>query len=207
MAHLVLDSSASMGFGGKTTKLDYASRFAAALAFLVVRGKDTVSLQCFDREIRTFIPPGSTPAHLQQLLRALDENEPRGETALAAALERSYPLLNRKGALVVCSDFFDDPGAIFTALNPYLHRGFEVHLYHILAPAELQLTDRGLATFVDMENRRRVIAHTRNIATAYTEAMEAHIRNLRDLARRRGVNYTLARTDRHHFQLFDQLVH
>ena len=45
--HLLVDSSASMGFRdmGPMSKLEYASFFAACFAWLVVRGHDMVSLQ------------------------------------------------------------------------------------------------------------------------------------------------------------------
>src|SRR5262245_64342187 len=43
--HILVDSSSSMGFagGGTTTKLEFASYFAAALSWMVVRGSDRVS--------------------------------------------------------------------------------------------------------------------------------------------------------------------
>lgn len=204
--HVLLDSSASMGFGQPLTKLAYASFFAAALCYLVVRGKDRVSLQLFDREIRQFFPPGSTGRHLQNVLHALERNAAGAETSVARALHRSFPLLKRKGTLVVLSDFFDDAGAIFTALNPYLHRGFKVHLFHVLDPLELELPDRGLVRFEDLETAARVTAHTAEIAGLYREAMAAHVRNLRSLARRRRVDYVLASTATHYFNLFDRLV-
>jgi uncharacterized protein (DUF58 family) len=203
---LFLDSSASMGFGGAVTKLEYASFFTAALAYLVVRGKDRVSLHVFDREIREFHPPGSTTKHLNNLLAALERNRPGNQTSLATALHRAYPLLRRKGTLIVVSDFFDDPAAIFQALNPYLHRGFKVHLFHILDPAELELADKGLVSFQDLETGERLVAHTDNLRDLYRDAINAHILNLRSLARRRGVNYVPARTDHHFFNLFDHLV-
>ena len=206
VCHILLDGSASMGFGAPATKLDYASFFAAALAYLVTKSNDAVSLQIFDREIRRFFPPGSTAAHLHNLLHALEANTPGRETSLAAVLQRAFALLTRKGTLVVVSDFFDDPGAIFAALSPYLHRGFEVHLFHLLDPAELDLSEKGLITFADLETRGRTVAHTRSIRDAYGQAKQAHIRNLRDLARRRQVRYTLARTDTTHMALFDQLA-
>ena len=206
VCHLFLDGSASMGFGARQSKLDYASYFAAALAWLVTRGNDAVSLQIFDEQVRCFLPPGATTPHLHNLLRALESNPAGRPTSLAGALQRSLPLLARRGALVVLSDFFDDAAAIFDALSPYLHRGFEVHLFHMLDPAELELPERGLITFADLETRGRVVAHTRSIRAAYRAAMQEHIRNLRELAQRRKVRYTLARTDVTHMQLFDQLA-
>ena len=206
VCHVFLDSSASMGFGQRLSKLDYASFFAAALCYLVVRSNDSVSLQLFDRGVRRYFPPGQTTAHLHSLLHALEVNTPGSTTSLAEALRRSFPLLRRRGTVVVISDFFDDAAAIFSALNPYLHRGFEIHLFHVLTPEELDLPDQGLAAFVDMETQERVITHTRSLRPEYRQAIQEHIRNLRDLARRRRVRYTLARTDTHYFALFDQLV-
>lgn len=201
--YLFLDSSASMGYRGK---LDYASFFAAALCYLVARRGDLVSLHLFDATVRKHFPPGSTHAHLDNLLNALERNHPGGQTNLSEALRRSLPLLKRRGSMVVVSDFFDDPAAIFDALGPYLHRGFKVHLFHILSPEELELPGEGLAEYVDLESSRRVVVHAESVRKPYQAALQAHIDGLRRLAARRGVDYSLARTDTHYFQLFDHLV-
>lgn len=204
--HLLLDCSASMGFGERVNKLEYASFFAAALAHLVIRQGDAVSLGLYDESLRAFLPPASTTSHLHRILHALEERRPGSQTATSAALRRAFPLLRHRGTLVVLSDFFDDAAAVFEALNPFIHRRFDIHLFHVLAPEELDLPDRGLLAFVDLENRRRVIAHTRALRDAYRETMDAHIASLRELAQRRQVRYTLARTDQHWFRLLDGLV-
>lgn len=203
--HIFLDSSASMGFQHQDqSKLDYASFFAAALAYLVVHHGDRVSLQVFDDQIRHFSPPGSTQRHLQTLMHVLEENKPGNQTSVANALHRSYPLLKRRGTLVVISDFFDDAAAIFKALNPYLHRGFRIHLFHVLTPEEISLQTTGLRTFVDMETGERVVAHTDQIKSQYKTAMQEHIQHLRAYAARRRVDYALVPLDTHYFNLFDR---
>ncbi|MEI7900846.1 MAG: DUF58 domain-containing protein [bacterium] len=204
--HLFLDSSASMGFGKDPSKLEYASFFTACLAYLVIRGGDRVSLQIFDKKIRTFLPPGSTGTHLNGLLNVLERNRPGELTSLAESLRSSFPLLKRRGILVVVSDFFDNPAAIFTALGPYLHRGFKVFLFHVLTPAELELEDKGLVSFRDLETGQRVTAHTDDVRAGYRDAIGRHIDTLRDLAKRRSVDYTVARTDTHFHRLFERLT-
>ncbi len=204
--HVFLDSSASMGFGKAVSKLDYASFFAAAVCYLVTHNRDRVSLLTFDNHLRSFEPPASTHRHLTRLMHVLESNRPGSPTSVAAALHSAFPLLKRKGTLIVISDFLDDPAAIFAALSPYLHRGFKVHLFHVLAPEELDLEDRGLVTFVDMESGGRVVAHTERLRGAYRAAMDAQIAGLRELANRRQVRYTPARTDVHFFELFERLT-
>jgi len=204
--HIFLDSSASMGFGANLTKLEYASFFAAALCYLVTRNTDRVSLQLFDDQIRQFVPPGSTRRHLQNLMHLLEANQPGRPTSLAAALRRAFPLLRQRGSLILISDFFDDAAEIFAALSRYLHRGFKVYLFHVLAPEEIDLPNRGLLTFQDLETGRRLVAHTSVLRQEYQRAIAGHMRAIRELAVRRQVQYFLARTDTHYFTLFDQLV-
>lgn len=203
---ILLDSSASMGFGKGLTKLDYASFFAATLCYLVTRNTDRVALHIFDDTVREFHPPGSTTLHLHNLMHALERNQPGGKTSLATALRKAFPLLKHRGTVVVISDFFDDHAAIFSALSLYLHRGFRIHLFHVLTPEEMELERLGLVSFEDMETGGRVVAHADALRTAYSAAMQNHIRALRELSTRRQVRYSLARTDTHYFTLFHELV-
>jgi len=204
--HLFLDSSGSMGFGEPLSKLGYASFFSAALAYLVIRKADRVSLTIFDESVREHFPPGSTQRHMHGLMNALEKNAPGRETRLAEALRRTLPLLTRRGTLIVVSDFLDDAAAIFEALGPYLHRGFRVHLFHIIDPIEEDLSRRGNLTFVDIETGHRVVANADQIRAGYRDLIAGHISRLRNLAVRRGVDYALARTDRDYFTLFDHLA-
>lgn len=206
--HIFLDSSASMGFQdkGAISKLEYASFFAACLSWLVISKNDRVSLQIFDDKIREFLEPGSTRRHLHKVLTALEHNEPGNPTSLPEALTRAHPLIKRKGTLIVISDFFQKPESIFKALNPYLHRGFRIHLFHVLDPAELDLSNRGLVRFVDMESSHQLTAHTDSIQEAWRQELKSHCQTLRRLSAGRQVDYCLALTTENWFKLFDRLA-
>lgn len=206
--HLLLDSSSSMAFGGgsATTKLEFASYFAAALAWLVVRGSDQVSLQIFDDRVREYLPPGSTRQHLHQILGALERNTPRGPTSLATALARAAIQIRRRGTVIVLSDFYDDPAAIFTALNPFIHRGFRIHLFHLLSPEEMDLGEGVLARYEDMETSDMLTLHPRAIAESYREALQTHITRLRTLSAQRRIDYHVALTDGTFWPLFDRIT-
>lgn len=205
--YVLLDSSGSMGFGHSPTKLEYASFFAASLCYLVMRGKDRVSLCTFDESVRFFTPLGSTAGHLNRILNELGTNQPGKSTSLSATLKKIFPLFRQRGSLVIISDFFDDAAAIFESLSPYLHRGFRIYLFQVLDPGEMDLEDHGLVSYVDLESRRRVVTHTRDLRQDYAEAMQTHVRNLRTLSRQRQIHHEIARTDTHFFKLFDVLAH
>lgn len=206
--HVFLDASASMGFHGddqRLTKLEYASFFAACIAWLVISKNDRVSLTIFDQGIRKHLPAGSTRRHLNELLTALEHNQPGSGTSIVETLRRAHPLLRRRGTLVLLSDFFCDPVELFRSLNPYLHRGFRVHLFHLLDPAELDLGSGGLARFVDMENGERLVVHPQTLRQAWKDELQRHTRSLRSLAASRQADYALTPTTDSYFTLFDRL--
>ena len=66
-AYFVLDSSGSMNFAseGNPTKVDYARRIIASLAYVLVNQGDASGLSCCNDKIHTEIPPSRTPAHLR----------------------------------------------------------------------------------------------------------------------------------------------
>lgn len=206
--HLLVDSSSSMGFegGASGSKLEFASYFAAALSWLVVRGSDRVSLQLFDDQVREYVPPGSTRKHLHQILSLLEQNQPRGNTSLATALGRAALQLKRRGMVIVLSDFYDEPAAIFQALNTFIARGFQIHLFHLMSPEEMDLNQGVLARYEDMESGDHLIFHPKALTQAYQETLQTHIERLRTLASQRRVDYTIARTDGTFWPLFDRIT-
>jgi uncharacterized protein (DUF58 family) len=205
--HLLLDSSASMGFSGGagTSKLEFGSYFVAALAWLVVRGSDHVSLQLFDQRIREFLPPGSTRRHLHRLLALLETNQASGETSLPQVLQRASLHLHRRGTVIVISDFYDDPAAVFHALNPFVHRGFRIHLFHLLSPEEMDIEGSVLSRFEDVETHARLTLHPRAVAESYRTTLRTHVTRLRALAAQRRIDYFVARTDGTFWPLLDRI--
>lgn len=206
--HLFVDSSASMGFRevGQISKLEYASFFAACLSWLVVRGNDLVSLHLFDETIRRFLPPGSTRKHLDQVLTLLEKNHPGGRTSLSESLTRGQNLLKRPATLVIVSDFLENPGDIFQALNPYLHRGFKITLVQILDPGEVSLSDQGSVRYRDMETGEKLILNTAQIREDYREKFLKHRQSLRAMSVSRGVKFLSVTTDASYYTLFDELA-
>ena len=74
--HLLLDTSASMGYGsGAMTKLTYAATLAAAIAWLVSGQRDAVGLTTFDEHVGLRLPARVRAGHLHQILLALETGE------------------------------------------------------------------------------------------------------------------------------------
>src|SRR6267154_1257967 len=100
-AYLVVDTSGSMGYAGKTaSKFEYARQLAASLAYLMISQRDAVGLVTFDTEFRAMIPPRSAPGHFSILCRALEQAGVGGEIPLSGLLDALAGRLKRRGLVI-----------------------------------------------------------------------------------------------------------
>lgn len=194
--YLLVDASASMGYGrGDMTKLRYASRLAASLAYVTVHQQDSVGLTVFDRRTRTQLPARSGPAHLRELANTLAAQVPSDETDVADTLHYLAGTVHRRGLVVVLSDLLVDAARIHRALAHFRHRKHDVIVYHILDPAELELPFHSVSQFEDLETGERVVTSPREVRAAYARAVERFLEDSRKLCASLDVDYVLTRTD------------
>ena len=194
-AHILLDTSASMTFRSRgLSKLEYACFLAASLAYLMVRQQDSVGLVVFAKGIQERLPPHSTTAHLNELLRALEQVKPGGETDTAAPFHHLAEMIKRRGLIVILSDLLDDEREVLRALRHFRHRRHEVIIFHILDPAERHFPYSRLSDFVDLETGDRLQVDPRFVRRDYLEQMEAFVANYRRGTTESAIDYILAET-------------
>jgi uncharacterized protein (DUF58 family) len=196
-AHLVVDASGSMAYrGGHASKLQYAQHVAASLAYLMLHQRDAVGLATHDTRLRRLLGPRSTSKHLLTLLRALEETEPGGETALAPLWHQLAVRLKRRGLVVLLSDCFEPVAPLLRALQHFRHRRHEVLLFHILAPEEIDFPFKKWTMFRSLEApSHRLLVDPQRLRRQYQESFQRFCQELRDAAGRAGVDYHLMRTD------------
>src|ERR1700709_2044657 len=76
---LVLDTSASMKFANK---LEYGRHLCGCLPYLLASQQELAGFVAVDDSIRVELAPGSSPAHLDRLFKALEEVVPGTATDL-----------------------------------------------------------------------------------------------------------------------------
>jgi len=133
--HLLLDTSNSMDFGARN-KLRFASRLAAALAYVALGRQDRVGLATFSDRLHQVLPPQRGRLQLPRILSLLDATRPAGASDFDHAF-RAYPArASCRGLLIVLSDCFCTQG-YQTALRGLAFAGFEVIVIRVLAEEEL----------------------------------------------------------------------
>ncbi|HOZ49119.1 MAG TPA: DUF58 domain-containing protein [Candidatus Hydrogenedentes bacterium] len=175
-AYILLDASASMGYGsGEITKLQYGCYLAASLAYLMIRQQDSVGLVVFDQDIRTFLPPRSTPSHFKRLLGHMEQIEPGRETDVSTTFHNLANHLKRRGLIIIISDLFDDPRLVLRAVRHFRHRQHEVILFHLFDHDELTLPFAQMTEFKDMETGARIQIEPPAIRSEYLRLVEEFI--------------------------------
>jgi uncharacterized protein (DUF58 family) len=193
--HLLVDSSASMGYGsGEVTKLQYAQYLASSLAFLGVRQHDSVGLVAFDEEVIEHVPPGSRAGHLRTILGVIERLGPGRGSSIADQLNRTADLLTRRGIVVLISDLYDDPGRVIEGLEHLRFRGNEVIVFHVMDDQELDFDFVEPVVLEDAETEEQLHVLPDVLRDEYLRAVNSHIGTLREGAARNRIDYELHRT-------------
>jgi len=185
VCYLMLDTSQSMRYqsdAAPMSKLDYARRAAAALAYLVLHQQDSVGLVAFDSEIRSLVRASSNPSHLKEILHVME----------GASAER----IKRRGIVIVLSDLFDNVDSLMKGLKHLRHRRHEVILMHVLDPAEVDFPFDRITLFRGLENLPDVLVEPRAIRRAYLAEFNRYVRKLQTGCRTQAIDYVPMRTDR-----------
>jgi uncharacterized protein (DUF58 family) len=139
-AYLLLDTSGSMDYASNgVTKFDYGCTLAASLAYLILKQQDAAGLVTFSNRIESFIPPKAKRDYLTQILHALENRGPGGETNVSRILEEIAGQIKRRGLVILVSDLLDDPEPILKGLRLFRFKGNDVIVFHLLDQAELDL--------------------------------------------------------------------
>jgi uncharacterized protein (DUF58 family) len=181
-AYLVLDTSGSMAYAGRTlSKLEHARRVAAALAHLMIGQRDAVGLVTFDTSLRAMIPARAAPSHFSVLCKTMEEARAGSEAPLSGILHALAERIKRRGFIVILSDGFDRIDELTSAMRHLRHRRHEVLFLQVIAPEEEEFPFRRAARFRNLENAEHAVRiDPAALRSAYLEKFRAHCRVLRE---------------------------
>ena len=196
-SHIILDVSGSMGFqgSGSMTKLRYGSVLAAALAFLMIKQRDSVGLVTFSDAMKSYVPPRSVQSQLKEILKVLSSTEPSGVTITGDILHTLAERISVRGLVVLISDLIVEPGELIHCLKHFRHNGHEVLIFHVLDPMELSLDYSTETRFTDMETGRRLTTQPWHIRETYLSMLNEHLSSLVHEMHDISVDYAKFTTD------------
>lgn len=196
-AYILVDNSRSMDFrqASSVSKYQYAQLIAGALIWLLIHQNDAAGLAVFNENIDVLYPPRSVMSYLNELLAVLQNTPCSGNTHIGDALHNITEKLNRKGLVVLISDFLDNDETILKGLNHIRYLGHDVLAIQLLDPAEWDLDMSQKYRFKDMESAEDMKLDVRQVRMEYRRK----IRDFTDMLNRRcgenGIDHSLILTD------------
>lgn len=194
---VLVDVSCSMSFGEPLTKLDYARRTAAIIAFVATGSHDRLSVSAFDSSIVSRLKPLRGRGQLFSALSYLESLPSHDqETDLGNVLRQYRHVSMRPGICFILSDFMDatDFRRRMTLLAQV---GFELNLVQVMAPEELNPQLTGDLMLIDSESggECEVTVDPRTTA-AYHRALARLTTDLQAFCRGNGFGYVMLTTDK-----------
>jgi uncharacterized protein (DUF58 family) len=208
-AWLLLDRSASMGFGPVDRQKSLVlAEIATTLAHVLARGGNRIGAALFDGQVDV-IPPAQGRNQVlrigQSLLGRADEQAggarsdrdggQRATTDLAVLLRSALGLARRRSLVVVVSDFISQPG--WDRPLALLARRHDVVAIQVVDRRESELPDVGMVYVEDAETGEQIFVDTSD--PVFRERLVAAARQRQDelvaTTRRAGVDLHTVATD------------
>jgi len=192
--HLVVDGSASMGFGAPS-KLAYAARAAAALGFVGLVNLERVGVGILREKVSEGWPPTRGRNQFVKLVEFLANLRSDGGTGLNQALA-NYALRSREPGLAVIFSDLLDPGGYEAGLRALLERRFDVHLVHLLDPEEMNPELAGELRLLDSETGQMCeLTVDGDAVRAYRDRLREFLEKAEGFCRTQEIGYHRVVTD------------
>jgi len=187
-ASMDYSSAADIAGGDWPTKRARAELILVALACLLVRGGERLSL------LGSGMVPVSGRVALSRLVDLIERGvNPAADAAGLPAIEP----LPRAGQLVLIGDFLGPLDATNRIVAGFAGAGLNGHLLQIVDPAEEDLPFNGRVRFEGIEEREDlVISRVEGVREAYADRFQRHREGLQAIARAAGWSFGTHRTDR-----------
>lgn len=196
---IFLDCSASMGMDPQ--KAAYATALAAGIGFIAIKNMDKVSFN-FVHGNRSENPFGILVGKraFLQAVSGLDKIKFEGEANLAEAIPNTPTTGRNDGLTVIISDFFTE-NDWHNAVDFLCFMKRQVMLIQVLTMAEIDPLSVGRYDLIDSESievedaRNIKVRVTRSLQSAYEDALNEIIKEIRDFCISRDVDFISVNTD------------
>ena len=177
--YFLLDASRSMAFG-EPSKLDYAKRVVAALAYIGLANLDTVGIFPFAGDLGDALLSVRGKGRILKVFEYLEALPAvPAATDLGKSLRQFAVRTKGKGLVVVVSDFYDERG-YQPGMKLLYANGFDLEALQVHHPREAEPKYRGTVHYIDAETaEHRIVSVNRRTLARYRQEYEAYNEGLR----------------------------
>jgi uncharacterized protein (DUF58 family) len=202
--HVVIDSSASMNFGTKFKKFEYASMVGIGFCYMALRNNESFEVSTFAEDLDVFRAKKGMNK-LVGVVDTLNQIVPKGRSRFRESLEKYKSAIRTKSLVIILSDFLFDPEEIRHTL--YRFKKSEVIIVQVLDSSERELALQGDIILSDSETHDRMRTFISNrLIENYSERLLEHIYNVKKICDASNVKFLSVSTDTPVFETFYTLL-
>ena len=202
--HIIMDTSASMGFGRPISKFDYASMIGVGFAFLAMKENERFQFSTFSEKLDVFQPKRGM-SQLANMVQHLNDVKTTGHSQIHESIRQYKKLVGSRALLVLISDFLIDINEIREAL--YLLGDHEIKVIQVLDKVEKDLKLQGDFKLEDSETKDRLRTYiSPRLRTVYQRMLDDHAAKVQETCSRLGINFFQITTDTPIFDAFYRIL-
>ncbi len=185
--HLLIDNSASMGFG-TPSKLRYAKQVAAALGFIGLANMDRVAIETIGGEKSGRSPVFRGRPSLWRMVKSIDAIQPSGSGDWNKSMRNFSLRASGRGVALVLSDFMDKSG-YEEGLRFLASRNLDIYAIQILAEEEIHPPYTGDLKLTDLEDGDEAeVTISAPLLERYQRTLAAFRAGVHSFCTRRGIS-------------------
>jgi len=189
--HVLVDTSASMGFGEPAKGL-FARRLAAALGYVSLANNNRLTISLFGDGIRAQLPNMRGRNYLPQMAEMLLNAECDGLSDFEKACRAATASRIGRGVTIVVSDFLFKQG-YEAALRRLIGAKYDLYVIQVLSPQEISPELTGDLKLLDIEDADTAeITVSAALIKYYKRNLAAWCDELRNFCTNRGAVYVQA---------------
>lgn len=202
--HVVIDFSASMGFGTVMPKAEYASMLGIGFAYLALKNNERFVLSTFSDTLEQFKPKKGR-GQLASMVEFLNTKRPKGLSKLEQSIGSYKKMVNSKAYVVLISDFLYPIEDIRRAL--YYFRNHKLILIQVLDKIERNLDLEGDYKLKDLETNEIMRTYINPFGRKqYAAQLDDHIEKIKRAAMEVNAQFYSANTGQNVFDVFYDLI-
>ena len=203
-AHIIIDASASMGFGKPISKFDYASMIGVGFAYLSMKDNEKFQFSTFAEQLEVSQPKRGM-SQLANMVQHLNKVQTNGHSQLQDSIKQYKKLVGSRALLVLISDFLIDMGEIREAL--YALGDHEIKVIQVLDKVEKDLKLQGDLKLEDSETKEKVRTYVSpRLRTVYQKMLDNHSAKVKDTCNKLGIHFHQITTDTPIFDAFYRIL-
>jgi len=203
-AHIIMDASASMGFGKPINKFDYAAMIGVGFAYIAMRENEKFQFSTFSEGLDVFQPRRGM-SQLASMVFHLNNIKTQGYSKLLDAMIQYKKVVGSRSLLILISDFLVNIDEVTEAL--YALGDHEIKVIQVLDPIEKDLKYSGDFKLIDSESKNILRTYVSpRLRVHYQQMLDNHSAKIEGTCNRLGYHFHQLTTNTPVFDAFYRVL-